>query len=91
MDSAYSNQYPGNHQSGYQAIIAAQRKGNAALTGQNNNFTGMWNTSAPGTMPGVGQPAYDPFDAAWAAKVAGRDTNPFHSIDSSNKSFEVKL
>lgn len=92
VDSAYSNQHPGNHQSGYQAIIAAQRQGNAALTGQ-NNFTGVWNTTVPGTvaMAGASQPAHDPFDAAWAAKVAGRSTNPFHSIDSSNKSFEVKL
>lgn len=94
VDSSYSNQHPGNHQSGYQAVVGAQRQGNAALNGQ-NNFTGMWNAPAQqGTVgkAGAGQPpAYDPFDAAWAAKVAGRSTNPFHSIESSSKSFEVKL
>lgn len=56
-----------------------------------HNYHGVTNGLASDTEIMGSTPGHDPFDAAWAAKIARQSTKPYQSLSSSNKCFEVKL
>lgn len=87
VDSSCTNPNTTGHSLGHQAYNNAVNYGVQA----GSNCRGIRNSPAPTTGTKNSNLGYDPFDAAWAAKVAGRSTNPFHPLESSSKSFEVKL
>lgn len=87
VDSSCADPNTAGHGLGHQTYSNSVNYGVRA----GSNCRGKRNSLAPTTGTKNSNPGHDPFDAAWAAKVAGRSTNPFHPLESSNKSFEVKL
>lgn len=88
VDSAYMSQFITGHSSRHQIcnnIVNSNSQMGHTYHGVKSSLAS--DTAIMGLTPG-----YDPFDAAWAAKIARQSTNPYHqSLSSSNKCFEVKL